>query len=117
MKRTPKRRMDEMERQILFQAQRNAYLFLGAALFAWSLYEACQLCLYHRWPHPMPYLLLGAAALVQTTSRLVLTRRAVREDEDSYETGPLARLVLLACGTACLAAAAAGGAALLWVRL
>ena len=28
-----------------------------------------------------------------------------------------ARLVLLACGTACLAAAAAGGAALLWVRL
>ena len=32
------RRPDEMERHILFRAQRNAYLFLLAALAAWSFY-------------------------------------------------------------------------------
>lgn len=33
------RRPDEMERFILFKAQRNAYLFLVAALFLWTVYE------------------------------------------------------------------------------
>ena len=30
------RKMDEMERHILFKAQRNAYLFLVTALIIWS---------------------------------------------------------------------------------
>ena len=34
------RKMDEMERHILFKAQRNAYLFLVAALVIWSFYES-----------------------------------------------------------------------------
>ena len=34
------RRPDEMERAILFKAQRNAYLFLTAALLVWSLAES-----------------------------------------------------------------------------
>ena len=34
------RRPDEMERSILFKAQRNAYLFLTAALLVWSLAES-----------------------------------------------------------------------------
>ena len=36
------RRPDEMERSILFRAQRNAYLFLVAALFFRSLHGSCQ---------------------------------------------------------------------------
>ena len=30
---------DEMEKAILFKAQRNAYIFLVISLLAWSLYE------------------------------------------------------------------------------
>ena len=43
---------DEMEKAILFKAQRNAYFFLTAALFFWSLYESCQVYIYHNQLNP-----------------------------------------------------------------
>ena len=106
------RRPDEMERHILFRAQRNAYLFLVAALAVWSW----QVYARHTRLNLLPCLLLAAAALIQSVSKLVLERRAVQDDEDSYETGPLARIVVLACAAAGLIAAIGAAVMLLCVR-
>ena len=111
------RRPDEMERHILFRAQRNAYLFLVAALAVWSSYESWQVYARHTRLNLLPCLLLAAAALIQSFSKLVLERRAVQDDEDSYETGPLARIVVLACAAAGLIAAIGAAVMLLCVRV
>lgn len=104
---------DEMERYILFKAQRNAYLFLTAALLVWSLWESCRVYIFHSRLNPLPCLLLGAAALIQALSQLLLTRRAVKDDEDSCETAPLMKTVILLCAAAGAAAAAAASVVLL----
>ena len=110
-------RMDEMERHILLKAQRSAYLFLVAALAVWSFYESWQVYARHTRIDLLPCLLLVGASLVQGLSQMVQTRRAVRGDEDSYETGPLAGIVVLACGAAGLLAAIGTAIALLCVRI
>ena len=111
------RRPDEMERAILFKAQRNAYLFLTAALFFWSLYESCQVYLHHGRLNLLPCLLLGAASLIQALSQQIMTRRAVKDDEDSRETGPLALLVVAACAVTGIVAALIAAVVLLGVRV
>ena len=111
------RKPDEMERFILFQAQRNAYLFLVIALACWSLYESCRVFVCHSRLNLLPSLLLAAAALIQSFSQLILTRNAVKDDEDSYETGPLARIVVLACAAAGVLAAAAAAVTIMGVRV
>ena len=65
----------------------------------------------------LPCLLLGAAALIQSFSQMALTRNAVKDDEDSCETGPLARMVVLACAAAGVLAAAVTAVAILGVRV
>ena len=45
-------------------------------------------------------MLLAAAALIQAFSQLILTRNAVKGDEDSFETGPLFRIIILSCTVA-----------------
>lgn len=116
IKRAGFRRMDEMERHILGKAQRNAYLFLVAALALWSFYESWQVYTRHTRLNLMPCLLLATASLVQAFSQLALARRAVKDDEDSYETGPLERLVVLTCAAAGVIAAVGAAAVLLCVR-
>ena len=116
-KRLKPHKPDEMERHILFKAQRNSYFFLVAALLAWSLWESCRTFVHHTRPNLLPCLLLVAAALIQSLSQLWLTRNAVQGDEDSYETGPLARLVVLACILAAILAAVGGAFVLLSVRI
>ena len=111
-----RRGMDEMERYILFRSQRNAYFFLVAALAVWSFYESWQVYARHTRLNLLPCLLLVGAVLVQSFSQLAMTRRAVQGDEDSCETGPLAKLVVLACALACVAASAGAAVALLCVR-
>lgn len=110
------RKPDEMERFILAKAQRNAYLFLVAALFFWSMYESIRVWRYHSRLNLLPCLLLTAAALIQMFSQRILTRRAVQDDDDSYETGPLAGLIVLLCVLAGLVATAAASVVLLGVR-
>ena len=110
-------RMDEMERHILLKAQRSAYLFLVAALAVWSFYESWQVYARHTRINLLPCLLLVGASLVQGFSQLIQIRRAVQGDEDSYETGPLVRIVMLACGAAGLLAVIGAAAALLCVRI
>lgn len=110
-------RPDEMERYILCKAQRNAYLFLAAALLIWSLYESGQVYFHRGRMNLLPCLLLTGAALIQAFTRLALTRRAVRDDEDSWETGPLAGLAVLCFAAAGIAAMAAAAAALMGVRV
>lgn len=80
------RKMDEMEQHIAFRAQRNAYVFLIAALLAWSLWESHQVFAHQTRLNLLPSMLLCAACLVQTTSQLMLSRRAVKDDEDARET-------------------------------
>ena len=108
------RRPDEMERAILSQAQRNAYLFLVLALSVWSIYESCQVYLHHSRLNLLPCLLLAAAALIQSFSQLILTRSAVKDEPE--ETGPLIRLVVLSCAAAGVIAAAVAAVVLLGVR-
>ena len=111
------RKLDEMERYILFRAQRNAYIFLVVALVAWSFYESYQVYTRHSRLNLVPCLLVTAAALVQTFSQLILTRRAVQGDEDSFETGPLVRIVVLVCVAAGVIATIAAAVMLLCVRV
>lgn len=99
------RKMDEMEQQILFKAQRNGYLFLAAALLVWSLWESIQVYRFNTRLNLLPSLLLVTAALIQSFTQLALTRRAVKDDEDSRETGPLAGIIVLCCAMAGAAAA------------
>lgn len=91
------RRMDEMEQFILFKAQRNSYIFLVICLVLWTFYESYKVYAYHIRLNPFPCFMLSAAAVIQAFSQSVLTRNALKDDEDSYETGPLADIVILAC--------------------
>ena len=110
-------RPDEMERHILFKAQRNAYLFLVGALLVWSLWESGQVYLHNSRLNPLPCLLLAGAAVIQAFSQLALTRQAVKDDEDSRETSPLAWLVTLGFAVAAAAAAAVGAFLLMGARV
>lgn len=110
------RKMDEMERHILFKAQRNAYLFLVAALVIWSFCESIQVYIHHSRLNLLPCLLLTAAVLIQSFTQAVLSRNAVKDDEDSCETAPLMKLVLLACAAAALAATVGAAVVLMVVR-
>ena len=110
------RQMDEMERHILFKAQRNAYLFLVTALIIWSFCERIQVYIHHSRLNLLPSLLLTAAVLIQSFTQAVLSRNAVKDDEDSCETAPLMKLILLACAAAALAATAGAAVVLMGVR-
>ena len=110
-------RPDEMERSILLKAQRNAYLFLVAALLVWTFCESARVFREHRRVNLLPCLLLVTASLVQSFSQLLLTRAAVKDDEDSHETEPLARLVGLACAAGALIAIAVTALAVAGIRL
>ena len=110
------RRPDEMERAILFKAQRNAYLFLTAALLVWSLAESWGVYARRDPLNLLPCLLLAAASLIQALSQQIMTRRAVKDDEDSCETGPLVKLIALLCVAASVAATVAAAVLLMGVR-
>ena len=110
------RKPDEMEQQITARAQRNSYLFLVGALLLWSLYESLEVYTRRGRLNLLPCLLLVGAVLVQSFSQLRLTRRAVKDNEDSYETGPLVKIVVLACVLACAAAGIAAAVVLMGVH-
>lgn len=111
------RKADEMEQFILFKAQRNAYYFLLFSLLIWSLYESYQVFAYHGRLNLLPCLLLVAAVNIQSFSQLILTRNAVKDDEDSYETGPLAKIVLLVCVVVSLIATVVAALVLVSVKI
>ena len=111
------RKPDEMERHILLKAQRNAYLFLVAGLLLWSLYESYKVYAYHSMLNPFPCFLLGAAAVIQSFSQLLLTRSAVKDDEDSCETGPLIKIAALLCVVAGIVAVAVAAVVLMGAAL
>lgn len=98
------RPQDEMEQLHNFKAQRNAYFFLIVALLIWTVAESLRVYIHHTTLNLMPSMLLIIATLIQTFSRLILTRNAVKDDPDSYETSPLIRIVLLTCIVAAIIA-------------
>lgn len=110
------RAADEMERMILLKAQRNAYFFLAASLILWSLWESRQVYVHHVSLNPMPGLLLGGAMLVQAFTQLILVRNAVKDDEDSHETGPLMKLTALICAVVALLAMTVSAVVLMGIR-
>ena len=105
-----------MERHIAFRAQRNAYFFLVAALLVWSFYESYQVYAYHARLNILPCALLAAAGLIQSFSQLAMTRSAVKDDEDSYETAPLLRMIILICIAAGVVATVGAAFVLMGVR-
>ena len=110
------RKADEMEQFILFKAQRNSYYFLLFSLLIWSLYESYQVFAYHGRLNLLPCLLLVVAVNIQSFSQLILTRNAVKDD-DSYETGPLAKIVLLICVVVSLIATVVAALVLVSVKI
>lgn len=90
-------KMDEMQRYILFRAQRNSYIFLIIALLIWSLYESYGVYTRHTELNLFPCMLLVAAVTIQNLSQLIMTRNAVKDDEDSYETAPLLKIKIPHC--------------------
>lgn len=74
-------KMDEMEQQIAFKAQRNAFIFLLVALLCWTMYESYKVYVYHSDLNPYPCFLLAAASVIQSVSQLVLTHKAVKDEE------------------------------------
>ena len=98
------RPLDEMEQLHNFKAQQNAYFFLIIALFIWTIAESLHVYIHHTTLNLMPCMLLTIATLIQTFSRLILTRNAVKDDPDSFETAPLIRIVLLICIIAAIVA-------------
>ena len=109
--------LDEMEKAILFKAQQNAYFFLVAALFLLSLYRSFRVYRYHESLDPVPGLLLAAAVLIQMFSQLVMTRNAVKDDEESFETAPLLKIIFFLCVVAVIIAAAGASILLMGVRV
>ena len=91
------RKMDEMERCIAFKSQRNAFFFIMIALFAWSIYEAYKVYAFHTSLNIFPCLLLVVSLCVQIFSQLIMTRNAVKDDEDSFETSPLLKIIIWVC--------------------
>ena len=110
------RKMDEMERHIAFRAQRNAYVFLVAALVVWSFCESYRVYAYHTRLNIIPCGLLAAAGLIQSFSQLAMTRNAVKDDKDSYETAPLLGIILLICVAAGVAATVGAAVILMGVH-
>ena len=91
------RKMDEMEQHIAFKAQRNVLIFLLIALFGWTLYESYKVYVFHTPLNLFPCFLLVAASWIQIFSQLIMTRNAVKDDEDSFETSPLLKIIILIC--------------------
>ena len=88
---------DEMERHIVFRAQRNSYIFLIMALLIWSFYESYKVYAHHTKLNLLPGMLLMAAIVIQSFSQLIMTRNAIKDDEDSFETAPLLKMIILIC--------------------
>jgi len=88
---------DEMEKAILFKAQRNAYIFLVISLVAWSLYESYKVYVYHSRLNLIHCFLLVITMAIQSLSQFIMTRNAVKDDEDSYETGAIVKVIVLIC--------------------
>ena len=91
------RKMDEMEQQIAFKAQRNALVFLLISLFVWTLYESYKVYVFHTSLNLFPCFLLVTASSIQTISQLIMTRNVVKDDEDSFETTPLLKTIIWVC--------------------
>ena len=108
---------DEIERAICLRAQRNAYIFLLIALLAWALYEGCRVYAHGGGLNPIPAALLVTTASIQTLSRLVMARSAVKDDEDSWETGPLVKIILAVCVIFGLLTASAAAIVLMGVQI
>ena len=110
-------KMDEMQQQIAFKAQRNAYLFQMIALIIWTFYESYKVYTYHTRINLLPCALLTTGVIIQTLSQLILLRNAVKDDEDSNETMQLFQIIILSCAIVCVIAAIGSAIFLLSVRI
>lgn len=89
-------KMDEMEQQIAFKAQRNAFLFLEFALIVWAFYESYKVLAYHTHLNILPSMLAVAGMIIQNVSQLIMTHNAVKGDEESPNASPLLKTIIVA---------------------
>ncbi len=88
------RKMDEMESQINFKAQGIAYCFLIIALFIWTIAEGIKGLINQSSFNLLPCLLLSTASLIHNISQQIMIRNAVKDDEESFESSPLFKIIL-----------------------
>jgi len=62
-----------------------------------TLYESYKVYAFHTPLNLVPCFLLVAASWIQTLSQLIMTRNAVKDDEDSFETSPLLKIIIFIC--------------------
>lgn len=75
-------KMDEMEKDIALKSQRNALIYVIAALFIWSMYEFYHSITQQVDLNKFPCLLFITTAWMQAISQLILKRRAVKGDSE-----------------------------------
>lgn len=75
-------KMDEMEKDIALKSQRNALIYVIAALFIWSMYEFYHSITQQVDLNKFPCLLLITTSWVQAFSQLILKRRAIKGDSE-----------------------------------
>lgn len=108
---------DEMGKAILFKAQRNAYIFLVISLLAWSLYESYKVYVYHNRLNLFPCFLLVMTMVIQTLSQFIMTRNAVKDDEDSYKIGAIVKVIVLISVIASIIAAVVTATVIMSVKV
>ncbi len=88
-------KMDEMEQNIMFKAQRNAFLFLEFALVIWAFYESYKVFAYQTHLNIIPSMLAVCGLAIQNWSQLILTHNAVKGDEESPKASPLFKTIFI----------------------
>lgn len=96
MKRINIHSMDEMEKSIVLKSQRNALIYLSAALLIWILYDLYKfLTVHNSMINLTPLFLLCTAGLVQNFSEIYLRKHMVKGDDEYQEKYPFSRIVLI----------------------
>lgn len=88
-------KMDEMEQNIMFKAQRNAFVFLEVALVIWAFYESYKVYAYHTRLNILPSMLALCGMMIQSWSQIILTHNAVKGDDESSKESPLFKTIFI----------------------
>lgn len=89
------RKMDEMEKNIALKSQRNALVYVLAALLIWSFYESYKVFEYHNSINLTPCFLLVSTSWILILSQWFLKNQAVKGDDEIVEQNPIRNQILI----------------------
>mgnify|MGYP000209933487 CR=1 FL=1 len=90
-----KKKMDEMDRQILLLAEERGYRVILLALCAWTLYNCWQVLAQGGTHNPLPSLILCLGLSVQSFSQLAMGQKMVEGDTEYQGPNKLRRTIIL----------------------